>query len=75
MPGAPFPTSVFRAAANRWSPTVSRLPPRHFGQGAIVGIAYKITHPNGKIDVGKDWTNALTYFGTFPSERVEAAHR
>lgn len=27
-------------------------------------VIYKITYPNGKIYVGKDLTNTLTYFGS-----------
>jgi hypothetical protein len=27
-------------------------------------VVYKITYPNGKIYVGKDLTNTLTYFGS-----------
>ena len=31
---------------------------------------YKITYPNGKIYIGKDLTNTLTYFGSVNSEAV-----
>lgn len=33
-------------------------------------IIYKITYPNGKIYIGKDLTNTLTYFGSVNSEIV-----
>ena len=33
-------------------------------------IIYKITYPNGKIYIGKDLTNTLTYFGSVNSELV-----
>ncbi|HEY0842999.1 GIY-YIG nuclease family protein [Methylotenera sp.] len=33
-------------------------------------IIYKITYPNGKIYIGKDLTNTLTYFGSVNSEVV-----
>jgi hypothetical protein len=31
-------------------------------------IIYKITYPNGKIYIGKDLTNTITYFGSPNSE-------
>ena len=34
-------------------------------------VIYKITYPNGKIYIGKDLTNTLTYFGSVESEYVE----
>lgn len=34
-------------------------------------IIYKITYPNGKIYIGKDLTNTLTYFGSVKSSYVE----
>ena len=34
-------------------------------------VIYKITYPNGKIYIGKDLTNTLTYFGSVKSEYVE----
>jgi hypothetical protein len=34
-------------------------------------VIYKITYPNGKIYVGKDLTDTLTYFGSVDSRRVE----
>ncbi len=34
-------------------------------------VLYKITYPNGKIYVGKDLTNTLTYFGSVNSDIVE----
>ena len=33
-------------------------------------IIYKITYPNGKIYVGKDLTNTITYFGSVDSDLV-----
>jgi hypothetical protein len=35
-----------------------------------VKVIYKITYPNGKIYVGKDLTDTLTYFGSPNSELV-----
>ena len=35
-------------------------------------VIYKITYPNGKIYIGKDLTNTLTYFGSVNSKLVEA---
>jgi len=35
-------------------------------------IVYKITYPNGKIYVGKDETDTLTYFGSVDSNLVAA---
>ena len=35
-------------------------------------VLYKITYPNGKIYIGKDLTNTLTYFGSVNSKAVEA---
>lgn len=35
-------------------------------------IIYKITYPNGKIYVGKDLTNTITYFGSPNSKLLEA---
>ena len=34
-------------------------------------VLYKITYPNGKIYIGKDLTNTLTYFGSVNSDLVE----
>lgn len=34
-------------------------------------VIYKITYPNGKIYIGKDLTNTLTYFGSVKSTYVE----
>jgi hypothetical protein len=34
-------------------------------------VIYKITYPNGKIYIGKDLTNTLTYFGSVKSSTVE----
>jgi hypothetical protein len=33
-------------------------------------VIYKITYPNGKIYIGKDLTNTLTYFGSVDSSIV-----
>jgi len=33
-------------------------------------VIYKITYPNGKIYIGKDLTNTLTYFGSVSGEYV-----
>lgn len=33
-------------------------------------VVYKITYPNGKIYIGKDLTNSLTYFGSVDSNYV-----
>ena len=33
-------------------------------QGGIVKIVYKVTWPNGKIYVGSDLTDTITYFGS-----------
>ena len=33
-------------------------------------VIYKITYPNGKIYIGKDLTNTLTYFGSVDSRIV-----
>lgn len=33
-------------------------------------VIYKITYPNGKIYIGKDLANSLTYFGSVNSELV-----
>lgn len=35
-------------------------------------VVYKITYPNGKIYVGKDLTDTITYFGS-PDARLIAA--
>jgi len=35
-----------------------------------MNVIYKITYPNGKIYVGQDRTNSLTYFGSVSSELV-----
>jgi hypothetical protein len=35
-------------------------------------IIYKIIYPNGKIYIGKDLTNTLTYFGSPNSKLLEA---
>ncbi|RIJ36685.1 GIY-YIG nuclease family protein [Pontibacter oryzae] len=34
-------------------------------------VIYKITHPNGKIYIGKDLTNTLNYFGSANSKIIE----
>ena len=33
-------------------------------------VIYKITYPNGKIYIGKDLTNSLTYFGSVNNNLV-----
>ncbi|RCS59495.1 GIY-YIG nuclease family protein [Parvibium lacunae] len=33
-------------------------------------VIYKITYPNGKIYIGKDLTNTLTYFGSVDANIV-----
>ncbi len=33
-------------------------------------VIYKITYPNGKIYIGKDLTDTITYFGSVNSELV-----
>jgi len=33
-------------------------------------VIYKITYPNGKLYIGKDLTNTLTYFGSVNSDLV-----
>ena len=33
-------------------------------------VIYKITYPNGKVYIGKDLTDTLTYFGTVNSRLV-----
>ena len=35
-----------------------------------IKVIYKITYPNGKIYVGKDLTNTITYFGSVNSDLV-----
>jgi hypothetical protein len=40
-------------------------------KGAGVKVVYKITYPNGKIYVGKDLTNTLTYFGSPNVREIE----
>lgn len=37
-----------------------------------IKVIYRITYPNGKIYIGKDLTNTLTYFGSPQSSIVEA---
>ena len=34
-------------------------------------VIYKITYPNGKIYIGNDLTNTLTYFGSVDSNYVD----
>ncbi|MDT5039963.1 MAG: hypothetical protein QOE51_948, partial [Actinoplanes sp.] len=34
-------------------------------------VVYKITYPNGKIYVGMDLTDTLTYFGSANSKLIE----
>ncbi len=33
-------------------------------------VIYKITYPNGKIYIGKDFTNSINYFGSASSELI-----
>jgi len=33
-------------------------------------VIYKVTYPNGKIYIGKDLTNTITYFGSVNSDLV-----
>jgi hypothetical protein len=35
-----------------------------------VKVIYKITYPNGKIYIGKDLTNTLTYFGSANAQLI-----
>jgi hypothetical protein len=37
-----------------------------------VKVVYKITYPNGKVYVGSDLTDTLTYFGSVDSRAVAA---
>lgn len=37
-----------------------------------VNVVYKITYPNGKIYIGQDRTNTITYFGSPESEIIAA---
>jgi hypothetical protein len=37
-----------------------------------VPCVYKVTYPNGKVYVGLDMTDTLTYFGSADSRRIEA---
>jgi hypothetical protein len=34
-------------------------------------VIYKITYPNGKIYIGKDLTDTLTYFGSADNDLIE----
>jgi hypothetical protein len=36
-----------------------------------MSVIYKITFPNGKIYIGQDITDTLTYFGTLNSNLIE----
>ncbi|WP_406661489.1 hypothetical protein V7O66_02940 [Methanolobus sp. ZRKC3] len=36
-----------------------------------MSVVYKITFPNGKIYIGQDRTDTLTYFGTLNSNLIE----
>lgn len=38
----------------------------------IVKVVYKVTYPNGKIYVGKDETNTISYFGSPNSSLIAA---
>jgi len=35
-----------------------------------IRVIYKITYPNGKIYIGKDLTNTITYFGSVNGDLV-----
>ena len=37
-----------------------------------MNIIYKITYPNGKIYIGQDRTNTITYFGSVNRDLVKA---
>jgi hypothetical protein len=37
----------------------------------MTSVIYKVTYPNGKIDVGQDRTHSITYFGS-PNEAYVA---
>ena len=39
---------------------------------SAMSVIYKITYPNGKIDVGQDLTGAVSYFGSANSRLIEA---
>lgn len=34
-------------------------------------VVYKITYPNGKIYIGKDFTDSINYFGSANNELIE----
>jgi len=34
-------------------------------------VIYKVTYPNGKIYIGQDLTDSITYFGSINNELVE----
>lgn len=38
----------------------------------MIKVVYKITYPNGKIYVGKDLTNDISYFGSANSAAIAA---
>jgi len=37
----------------------------------VVKVIYRITYPNGKVYIGKDLTDTITYFGSVDSALVE----
>lgn len=37
-----------------------------------MNVIYKITYPNGKIYIGQDKTDTLTYFGTPDNDLIES---
>jgi hypothetical protein len=43
----------------------------HYRKATVAKVIYKITYPNGKIYVGMDLTDTLTYFGTVDNRLVE----
>lgn len=37
----------------------------------LMKVIYKITYPNGKIYIGKDMTDSITYFGSADKRLIE----
>lgn len=50
----------------RWR-LFSRAPPP---RGRLAAKCYKVTFPNGKISIGQDVTDTVTYMGSFDREVV-----